>query len=181
VVRLKGKRVSLREWRTDELDAMHRWLGDPRVTRYLSWGSKTLEDSARHLAACLRDQERTDRERYFFAMELRESRRVIGDAGFHWTYRDGTRKEGAFGYFVEAEHWSRGYATEAAELVLSFAFDELGASVMRASCDARNTASERVMLKCGMNRDPGLLERPGRLFYRVVREEWKTDDAEREV
>ena len=93
---------------------MHRWLGDPRVTRYLGWGSRTLEDSARHLADCLRDQEQLDRERYFLAMELRGSGRVIGDAGFHWTCRDGTRMEGGFGYFVETEHWGRGYATEAA-------------------------------------------------------------------
>ena len=179
MARLEGKRVALREWRADEVDAMHRWLGDRRVTRYLSFGSKTLEDSARHLAECLRDQERPDRERYFLAMELRESQQIIGDAGFHWTFRDGARREGGFGYFVEAEHWGRGYATEAAKLVLLFAFDELGASIMRASCDARNPASESVMLKCGMKRDPDLPELPGRLFYRVLREHWNADRAER--
>ena len=81
--RPEEKRIRLREWRADEVDAMHRWLGDPRVTRYLSFGSRTREDSARHLADCLLDQERPDRERYFLAMELRESGRVIGDAGFH--------------------------------------------------------------------------------------------------
>ena len=180
MIRLEGGRITLRDWCAQELDAMHRWLGDPRVTRYLGWGSKSLEDSARHLAQCLRDQEHPDRERYFLAMELRASRRVIGDAGFHWTYRDGTRKEGAFGYFVEPKHWGRGHATEAAELVLGFAFDELAATVMRASCDSRNAASERVILKCGMERDPDLLERPGRLFYRIRRDEWKADDAARE-
>jgi RimJ/RimL family protein N-acetyltransferase len=179
MVRLEGERLSLREWRADEVDAMHRWLGDPIVTHYLSWGSKTLEDSARHLAECLGEQERPDRERYFLAMELRESQQIIGDAGFHWAYRDGGRREGEFGYFVEAEHWGRGYATESAKLVLLFAFDELGASIMRASCDARNAASERVMLKCGMKRDPDLPELPGRLFYRVLRENWNADRAER--
>jgi RimJ/RimL family protein N-acetyltransferase len=172
MLRLEGRRIRLRDWRDDEVDAMHRWLGDPRVTRYLGWGSKTLEDSARHLAECLRDQEQSERERYFLAMELRESGQVIGDAGFHWTYRDSTRKEGGFGYFVEAEHWGRGHATEAAELVLGFAFGELRATVMKASYDARNTASETVKLKCGMRRDPDLPERPGRLFYRMLREEW---------
>ena len=179
MVRLEGERLTLREWRADEVDAMHRWLGDPRVTRYLSFRSKIREESASHLAECLRDQEQTDRERYFLAMELNESQRIIGDAGFQWTCRDGARREGGFGYFVEAEHWGRGYATEAAKLVLLFAFDELGASIMRASCDARNAASERVMLKCGMKRDPDLASRRERLFYRVSREDWNADRAER--
>jgi RimJ/RimL family protein N-acetyltransferase len=172
VVRIEGRRLVLREWRADELDAMHRWLGNPEVARFLSWGSRTREESARHLAECVRDQGSRDRQRYFLAVELQEGPRVIGDAGFHWTRQDGDAREGEFGYFLEPDSWGRGFATEAARLVLELAFARLRATVMRASCNARNSASERVMQKCGMQREPGS-ETAGRRAYRILRAEWE--------
>jgi RimJ/RimL family protein N-acetyltransferase len=153
---------------------MHRWLGDPEVTRFLSWGAQTRGDSARHLAECIAEQDLLERRRYFLAVELRKSGRVIGDAGFQWTRREGHQREGRFGYFLERPYWSDGYGAEAAWLVLALAFGELGATVMRASCDARNVASERVMQKCGMQRERGC-ELLGRRAYRIFSSEWRGD------
>ena len=151
---------------------MHRWFGDPQVTKYLSWGALTREDSARHLAECIAEQDLVERRRYFLAVELRDSARLIGDAGFQWTRREGRQREGGFGYFLERAYWSRGYGTEAARLVLALAFGELGATVMRASCDAHNAASEKVMQKCGMQRERDR-ELSGRRAYRILSSEWQ--------
>jgi RimJ/RimL family protein N-acetyltransferase len=49
---LESERIRLREWRANDLEAMHRWLADPQVTRYLTWGTKSLDESARHLELC---------------------------------------------------------------------------------------------------------------------------------
>jgi RimJ/RimL family protein N-acetyltransferase len=171
MVKIQGHRIILRDWLPGEVDAMHRWFGDPDVTRFLSWGAGTIEDSARHLAECIAQQELLERERYFLAIELRASGRVIGDAGFQWIRRKGQQREGGFGYFLERSYWGKGYGTEAARLVLALAFGELGATVMRASCNARNVASERVMQKCGMLREPEQ-EPPGRRAYRILSDEW---------
>ena len=171
-MRIEGHRILLREWQPDELAAMHRWLGDPVVTKFLSFGARTREDSARHLAECIAEQDLAERRRYFLAVELRESARLIGDAGFQWTRLEGRQREGGFGYFLERAYWSRGYGTEAARLVLALAFGELAATVMRASCDAQNAASEKVMQKCGMQRERDR-ELPGRRSYGILSREWQ--------
>ena len=172
---LLGERLILREWRVDEVQAMYRWQGNPEVTRYLSWGAKTLADSAEHLASCIAEQGRPDREAYFLAVQRRDSGEVVGDAGFRWTQR--ADSEGRFGYFLEPATWGQGYGTEAARLVLKMAFVELGASVVRASCDERNHASERVMQKCGMRREHRR-ESTGMRAYRIFSDEWESDAIE---
>jgi len=110
VVCIEGARVVLREWRREDLDAMHRWLGNPEVTRFLSWGALPRENSARHLAECVAHQHEANRQHYFFAIELKESRRVIGDAGFHWAGNSARGPEGSLGYFLEPPFWRHGYA-----------------------------------------------------------------------
>ena len=97
---------------------------------------------------------------------------MIGDAGFQWKSAAKGLREGGFGYFLEPEYWGQGYATEAAKLVLDLAFGVLGAGLMRASCDAQNRASERVMQKCGLKREPRI-EAPGRRAYGISREDWR--------
>jgi hypothetical protein len=55
LARLEGERIVFREWRADEVAAMHCWLGDAAVTRFLSWGSC-------HPTAYLRGLSETQRE-----------------------------------------------------------------------------------------------------------------------
>ena len=54
------------------------------------------------------------------------------------------------GYWIGVPFWNRGYATEAAEAVMRFGFDELGLNRIQAGHFARNPASGRVMEKLGM-------------------------------
>ena len=169
---VEGGRVRLREWRSDEIEVMHRWLGSPEVTRFLTWGAKSLDDSARHLDLCLSEQAKWERTRYYLAAELRRSGEVIGDAGFEWVDRE--QREGELGYFLLPTYWRQGIGGECARLVLQLAFGQCGARTMRAGYDARNAASERVMQKCGMRRDPEN-EKPGRRAYRITRAEWLHD------
>lgn len=129
---LIGERVVLRDWNSGELDAMHRWLGNPEVARFLSWGSKTRADSAEHLADCVRAQSEVPRTRYFLAVELRSNGEAIGDAGFAWVF-SGTENEARLGYFIEPEDWGNGFATEAARLAANYAFGNLKLDRARAS------------------------------------------------
>jgi len=179
-IRLESERVILREWMPDDGDAMYRLMGDPDVTRFLSWGQMTPAQCARRLGDFIGDQRCRNREsrlsrwwhgranepivpchiglnchrgRYHLAIELKASSRVIGEIGFEWTSKRGAEAQGDVGYFLEKQFWERGYATEATRLVVSFAFATLGAGAVTAACDYRNLASERVMQKCGLERD----------------------------
>src|SRR5918994_1841337 len=107
---LHSGRVSLREWRANEIEAMHGWLADPDVMRYLTWGAKTFQDSVRHLDLCIAEQRKIERIRYYLAVELRTGGKVIGDAGFEWINQD--LKEGDIGYFLLPAYWGIGLGTE---------------------------------------------------------------------
>lgn len=82
-----------------------------------------------------------------FAVRKKENRRLIGIL----TYFD--VKDGAceIGYGLGSEHWGYGYATEAVLAFLNFCFDRLGLQKVYASFFVGNSASERVMQKCGMH------------------------------
>lgn len=62
---------------------------------------------------------------------------------------DGTRAE--MGYFIGAEHWNRGYASEALSAAIAALF-EMGYTYLKAGHFEENAASRRVMEKCGMKR-----------------------------
>ncbi|MEM7012330.1 MAG: GNAT family N-acetyltransferase [Verrucomicrobiota bacterium] len=54
------------------------------------------------------------------------------------------------GFVLHAEHWGRGFATEAAFAVLQHALADLGHDLIEASVDPDHTASKRVLHKIGM-------------------------------
>lgn len=59
-------------------------------------------------------------------------------------------KIGELGYWIGKPYWSCGYCTEAANVILTYAFDVLKLKSIHAFYLKRNTASERVLEKIGM-------------------------------
>jgi RimJ/RimL family protein N-acetyltransferase len=212
-IRIEGDRIALREWSSDDRDAVYRLMGDPEVVRYLSWKSLTRAECLSRLNRFIFDQHcRTNREplawlgqsalahalqrvaiglaarppincdgetdcrryRYYLAVELRPFNRVIGEAGFEWSPKDRASREAEVGYFLEKQFWGHGYATEAAGLVIDFAFATLGANQVSAACDPRNHASERVMRRCGL-RNNSRDGRQGPMTSILSRSQWLDD------
>lgn len=58
------------------------------------------------------------------------------------------------GWRLDATYWNRGFASEAAERALDFAFDDLGLDEVVAMTVPTNLRSRRVMEKLGMRYDP---------------------------
>jgi RimJ/RimL family protein N-acetyltransferase len=53
------------------------------------------------------------------------------------------------GYWLGLPYWGQGYATEAARAIIDFAFEGLECTEIRAGARVINTASRRVLEKCG--------------------------------
>jgi RimJ/RimL family protein N-acetyltransferase len=69
---------------------------------------------------------------------------VIGGCGFD------LRADGSeFGYWLGVPFWGNGYATEAAQAVIDYAFGEHRLSALVAGARITNPASRRVLEKCG--------------------------------
>ena len=82
-----------------------------------------------------------------WAVTEKESDECIGIMGFYRTQPEHFRTE--LGYMITAEHWGKGYVTEAVTVLLDFAFNSLQFHSIEAVIDSRHTASERVLQKVG--------------------------------
>ena len=97
---------------------------------------------------------------------------VIGDIGF----MGGPDEEGVVevGYSIVPEYRNRGYATEMARSLITWAFEEKGIKVVTAACRDENIGSIKVLEKAGMRR----LEPDGNMLkWEIRKEEW--DDTGR--
>lgn len=83
------------------------------------------------------------------------------------------------GYWIGVPFWGQGYCTEAAAVMLRYAFDELGLRRVQARHFAINPASGRVMQKIGMAHEGVMRQhfvkwgQPGDIvFYGILADEW---------
>lgn len=83
-----------------------------------------------------------DRERYVFAITLKDDNELIGEIGLHL---DKINNNAQFGYWIAEPFWNRGIATEATSALLKFGFEKLGLNKIYATHYPENTASGKVM------------------------------------
>lgn len=89
-------------------------------------------------------------ELYNCAITLKDSGTLIGAVGLSINQRF---KRGELGYWIAKNHWGKGYCTEACDMFLNFAFNELKLNKVTATYIPRNPASGRVMEKLGMKKE----------------------------
>jgi RimJ/RimL family protein N-acetyltransferase len=82
-----------------------------------------------------------------FSLADRETGIAIGKCGFKGPPAADGVVEIAYG--VHPDHQGRGYATEAAEALVSYAFGDSRVRVVRAHTLPEPSASTRVLIKCG--------------------------------
>jgi [ribosomal protein S5]-alanine N-acetyltransferase len=133
----------------------------PEVRRYLFddlvW---TLDETRERL---LVENARLWREegRGLFAIRERGADPMVGWIGF-WYFHEPPVLE--VGYALHPRVWGRGYVTEAAQAVMAWAAGQHGDTVFRASTDAPNEASVRVLQRLGFRE---VARRPGRVYETV--------------
>lgn len=150
---IETERLILREYRADDLESVHRYASNPRVTTYTLWGPNSPEETKAHIDAMLEMQQQEPRTGYEFAATLKESGEMIGGVGIH---KNGYN--GEVGYCFHPDYWGKGYASESAAAMLELGFRQLGLHRIYATCRPGNKGSERVMQKLGMQKEGHLRE-----------------------
>ncbi|TDB98505.1 GNAT family N-acetyltransferase [Actinomadura sp. 7K534] len=163
VAPLETERLVLPRWDDQFLEDLVRMSSDERVMRYVSDELWTREFAEKRHAAVLR---RWEERGFGWRAILRKSDRAfLGLAAAGWTEHDVPSLEkpaAEIGWWVEPHVWGQGIATEAMTTMLDDVFHRTKASSVMAGCDARNAASERVMVKLGMSRRPDITDENGR-------------------
>ncbi len=198
-------RLILREFCAADFDAVHAYESNPETQRYEQVVTATEEQTRRYLADAQAWAQEQPRTRYRLAITVRPADagryRSPADAGRYRSPNEAAPlaqaagaacgrislalnwpeiREWEVGWTVDPRQWGRGYATEAAQAILGFAFGELGAHRVVAFCNANNRASARVMEKLGMQRDGYLRETrwwngawADEFVYSILDHEWQ--------
>lgn len=119
-----------------------------------------------------------DDEAYSFLTFEQHTEQVVGGIGLT-NVRRGVAQMGSMGYWVGRPFARRGYTSEAARLLLSFAFGQLGLHRVEAACLPTNEASSGVLEKVGFTRE-GYARAYLRindkwadhLLYAILRDDW---------
>jgi ribosomal-protein-alanine N-acetyltransferase len=138
-------RLSLRPLESRDAEALHALWTDLEVRRFL-WDGEIIPFE--QTAAVIAESERLFRteNRGLWGAFTRETPVLCGFGGF-WYFRDPPELELLYG--LDRAHWGRGYATEIARAVLEFGRTRLAMTDVRASTDAPNVASVRVLERLG--------------------------------
>lgn len=193
---IRTARLLIRPYTDADFDDLYDIQSRPEVARYLYWSPRDRAEVRRSLE---------ERKRVSFlveegqgltlAVELREAEcaagrsrtgrgTVIGDVLLLWTSRQ--HRQGEVGYIFHPDYGGRGYATEAAEVMLQLGFEQLGLHRIIGRLDARNQASARVLERLGMRREAHFVQNEfvkgewtDELVYAILATEWRTRTARR--
>ena len=143
---IKTERLTLRPFTMRDLKTTHAYASDPENTRYMIYlPNRTKRETKQFLKRVTGEWKKEGQLCYEFAVVLEG--RHIGAVSLQL---DETRQKGYMGWILHKAYHDKGYATEAAKAVASFAQDTLGVKKLTAFCDYRNAASARVMEKLSM-------------------------------
>lgn len=138
---LVTERLVMRPPHTDDAVEMAQLANNRRVADMLSrmphpYGKAEAHDfierTAKRVTGCA------------YALALADNGAFVGGAGLDF------RQHGLeLGYWVGEPYWGNGYATEAAHALIDLAFRATEVEHVHASCRVVNSASRRVIHKCG--------------------------------
>jgi len=142
------ERLSLRRFTPGDAEAFAAYRSDPDVARYQSWDAplplaealKTVEDFA--------TGDPLKPGWFQYAVDLDGV--LIGDIGLNLHEN---LRQAELGFTLAPEHQGKGYATEAVRGLLDQLFIERDLHRVSAECDARNTASARLLERLGFRQE----------------------------
>lgn len=133
----------------DDLNDIHRLHSLPEVDRFNTLGiPDSINDTKAITDGWITQHTAPDIRNFTFAIRLREGGSFIGLIALN--LRASKYSCGEVWYKLFKEYWSKDYATEALEEILSFGFSELALHRIEAGCAVENTGSVRVLEKAGM-------------------------------
>lgn len=179
-IRLETERLILRDHRPEDFPGHHAIMSSSEVMYYLAdIMTSTEEQSRENLQESMSGIGDPMRTMYFLRIELKETGEHVGEIGYTVTEFTLVGKLVHLGYFTHRKFWGNGYVTEALRRVLRFAFEENDVFRLTTGCLKENTASERVMRKCGLIKEADMRLKEwldgamhDRVEYRLLRDEY---------
>jgi len=159
----ESERLYTRYFTMNDLDSFFRLNGDEEIVRYIR-APKSYEECRSFLAQVI-EWYNGPKINWRIALLSKENNQVIGTFAI---IPIGNTADMQLGYSLLKEHWGKGYATEITEAGLRYAFKKLKYPSIAAITELANSASQKVLLKCGFHLEAEY-EEEGRKMLRFRR------------
>lgn len=143
---LNTERLILREWRESDSFDLYEYAKSDLVGPNAGWKPHKSEDESKEIIKMFINNNDT------YAIVLKSENKVIGGIGLHNRNPDEKLKnleQREIGYVLNPTYWGNGYAPEAANCLLNYAFNELNLDLIWCGHFDFNSNSKRVSEKCG--------------------------------
>ncbi len=157
-ITIESRRLVIRSYQVSDSEALYEAVREslPDLLKWMPWATRDfgLVEARSFVRRSIKNFARGSD----YTMGIFDKRGCfVGSCGLHAT-KDPYHRVPMYevGYWCRSSLHGRGYATEALRALTRFGFAELKANRLEISCDSRNSASERVMIKAGYQRE-GLL------------------------
>ncbi len=174
---LETERLRLRKLSMRDASDIFEYASLPEVAEHVVWEyHRNISDSMHFLRVVT--QQYLDGVPSPWGIVDKDLGKLIGTIGYHiWSYPNGYAE---VGYALSKDYWNKGIITEAFKEVIKFGFEHMRLNRVEATCKLPNTASEKVMQKCGLKYE-GILHK--KLFakgeyhdlklYAILKSEWE--------
>ena len=158
ITQLKTDRLLLRQWQSEDYPPFARLNNDPIVMAY--YPSVLTEPESNALAEKIKDLI-SQRGWGLWAVELKLNKQFIGFVGLH--IPDASLPASPcveIGWRLDKSSWGKGYATEAANAALTYAFETLHLDEVVSFTSVSNNKSRAVMERLNMTNTQENFEHP---------------------
>jgi ribosomal-protein-alanine N-acetyltransferase len=174
---LETSRLILRPMTADDVPDLRRWLARDEIYTY--WGRKASKGEREPELMFIDPRPWVKRKPdpdFKWGIVLKETNAVIGDVSI---FDIENARMGSVGYRLDPDLWGHGYVTEALRAAVEFIFTHTELDRLHATADVRNTASNRVLEKCGFVHEGTI--RHGKMvsvycdyhIWGLLREDWE--------
>jgi RimJ/RimL family protein N-acetyltransferase len=176
---LQGKNIHLRTLEKQDSKSLAKWHSDPEI---MSLAAFTAIHTKQYWSSWL-EQKLSSPDALYFGIVKSADNRLIGQIHLeqmNWPHRL-CREVGLI--IGEKGEWSKGYGTEALELLIKYAFEELGLHRLELMTFDFNRRGIRVWEKCGFRLEGAMRsarlsggEWRDLLFYALLEDEYRGRD-----
>ena len=140
---LETERLILRPLSLDDLNAVFKWTGDPRVNKYMIYPLyKNPEDGREWLSHLYENEKNID-----YGFVYKETGELIGSGGMYYHEDIDTWR---IGYNLACDFWKKGLAVEAMKKIIEYGRSKFDIKIIDGEFCVDNYGSRRVMEKLGM-------------------------------
>ncbi len=144
---LTTERLTLRPLSVTDAPALFAARSDPEVMRYWDWPPQTSVEQVENI---IQDHftEVADGNVLWWAVALTPDGPAIGECDL--SEIDHQHRRAEVGYLFNGAYWGNGYASEAMQAVIAYAFGDLHLERLWARFQSGNVASQRLLERLGV-------------------------------